>query len=49
MAEIKYANKDSYKGLVEVTPNHVVRRTKGKYYFGNGNVAEGEFDDNEKG
>jgi hypothetical protein len=45
-ADIKYQNNDRYQGLVEITPNHIIRRTKGKYYFANGEIIEGTFEDN---
>ncbi len=40
-ADIKYQNNDRYQGLVEITPNHIIRRTQGKYYFAKGDVLEG--------
>lgn len=48
-AGIKYKNDDRYQGLVEITPDHLIRRTKGKYFFANGVTTEAEFEDSEQG
>lgn len=48
-SNIQYKNNDRYEGLVDISAGNVVRRTNGRYYFSDGVIEEGRFEDNEKG
>jgi len=48
-SNIQYKNKDRYEGLVDISSDNVVRRTNGRYYFSDGVIEEGPFEDNAKG